>query len=225
MTFMEQVRRVHAARVSQLTRRRLRVADARLSLRRRFPSQQAPMIAALVLTASLAVGAVPDDSLYVLDVTFIDQHGTKRGLDVHEGRPVLLAMFYATCPSACPRLIADVLRVLAKLSDDERREVRVVLVSLDPERDTPAVLTAVIHARGLDAERTTLMTAAAADTRALAALLGVKYRDDGRGAIDHSSRIVVLDRQGRIVGRRDGLGGGGDDVSGQLKRLVADRAR
>ena len=180
--------------------------------------------AALALTLSLSsTPVVPDDSLYLLDSTFVDQLGEQRTLDVHRGKPVLLAMFYATCPSACPRLIADVQRVLGQLDDKQRRQVRVVLVSLDPVRDTADVLAKVIVTRGLDRERTTLLVGTESDTRRLAALLGVKYREDGKGAIDHSSRIVVLDRLGRIAGKRDGLGGSVDDTVATLEQVLASR--
>jgi protein SCO1/2 len=166
------------------------------------------MIPALSLAFSLSYAApLPDDSLYLLDAKFVDQRDTQVELGTFRGKPVLLAMFYATCPSACPRLIADVQRVLAQLDEKDRRDVRVVLVSLDPARDTPAVLAKVIEQRSLDPERTTLLAGSDATTRKLAALLGVKYREDGKGAIDHSSRIAVLDRNGRLVAKRDGLGG------------------
>lgn len=183
------------------------------------------MIAALMLSVVLAQSpqaaepALPDDSLYLLDgrdIVFVDQHAKPRRLSLHRGQPVILAMFYATCPSVCPRLIADVQRALTQLDDDERRDVRVVLVSLDPARDTPAVLSKVIEMRGLDPARTSLLAGDDDDTRMLAASLGVKYRPDGKGAIDHSSRIVVLDRDGRIVNKRDGLGGNVNDVVGAL---------
>lgn len=171
--------------------------------------------------APAAAPAVPDDSIYQLEASFLDQAGDKSAIDVHAGKPVLLAMFYATCPSACPRLIADVQRVLALLPEGERAQVRVVLVSLDPERDTPAVLAGVLASRGLDPARTTLLTGSAADTRRLAALLGVKYREDGKGAIDHTSRIVVLDARGRIVDRKDGLGGSVTETAAELRALLA----
>lgn len=178
---------------------------------------------AFAFAFALAAPAPPDDSIYLLEAKFLDQHGSARRIDVHAGRPVLLAMFYATCPSACPRLIGDVKRVLAQVSERERAEVRVVLVSLDPARDTPPVLQGVIAARGLDPERTTLLTGSLEDTRRLAALLGVKYREDGKGAIDHSSRIVVLDGLGRIVGRKEGLGGSVSETAADLSRLLAAR--
>lgn len=175
---------------------------------------------ALAVTVTAAAPSYPDDSVYLLDSKLVDQHGDRVRLDVFAGKPVLLAMFYATCPSACPRLIADVRRVLATLPEEQRRDVRVVLVSLDPERDTPAVLAGVVKARGLDDERTRLLAGTPEDTRRLAAILGVKYRDDGKGAIDHSSRIAVVDGKGRIVGRKDGLGGAVTDVSAQLQTLL-----
>ncbi len=56
------------------------------------------------------------------------------------GHPVLIAMFNATCPDACPLLIADLQRIEGELPSRIKADLRIVLVSLDPERDTPDAL-------------------------------------------------------------------------------------
>lgn len=163
---------------------------------------------------------LPAESLYQLEGRFEDQTGTARALADFAGAPTLFAMFYATCPRACPMLISDVKNVLGKLTAEERTRVRVVLVSLDPARDTPAVLAKTMEARGLDASRWTLMRTSPENTRALAAALGVRYRAQGDGSVDHTSRIVLLDAGGVMVGRKDGLGGTAEDLIAAVRSLV-----
>ena len=42
------------------------------------------------------------DSIYALSASLVDQRGRQVGLDLFRGHPVLISMFYATCPDACP---------------------------------------------------------------------------------------------------------------------------
>src|SRR5262245_41551267 len=82
------------------------------------------------------------DSVYELSASLVDQDGRRVGLDLFRGHPVLISMFYTTCPDACPLLIADLKRIEGELPAARRAALRVVLVSLDPKRDSPEALRA-----------------------------------------------------------------------------------
>ena len=76
------------------------------------------------------------------------------------------------------------------------------MVSLDPERDTPAAMSE-LHARHeLDAQWT-LARAPADQVRELAAALGIKYRALDGGEINHSTVVALLDGQGVPRARLD----------------------
>lgn len=186
------------------------------------------MIAVIGVVATLALSAAqafPSESLYQLDVPLEAHDGKKAKLADFAGKPVVFAMFYATCPRACPLLISDVKSVVAKLDEQERKGLRVVLVSLDPERDTPFVLQGVVESRGL--QGWTLLRASAADTRALATAVGVRYRDVGTaggadGPIEHSSKIVLLDWRGVPVADREAQSST-DELVKAIRAQVAQR--
>lgn len=178
----------------------------------RGPSAEAPV------EASVAAPTVPsapaaeapssprsDRSIYALPMTLTDQDGAKVGLDVFRGKPVFIGMFYSTCPSSCPVLVSTIKRVMAGLDAGTDAEVRVLLVTFDPEHDTPQVLHAVMTERGLDA-RWKLASAPDDEVRDLAALLGTQYRrlPDGRN-FSHTSSLLLLDRTGAIDMRLDDL--------------------
>jgi protein SCO1/2 len=137
----------------------------------------------------------------------VDQRGRPVGLDVFRGHPVLISMFYATCPDACPLLIADVQRIERELTPRIRADLRIVLVSLDPERDTPDALRALARARHVDESRWRLLRAPEDTVREIAALLGVKYRRLPDGSFNHSSVITLLDPAGVILARDEAIGG------------------
>jgi len=145
-------------------------------------------------------------SVYALSAALVDQHGQRVGLDLFRGYPVLISMFFASCPDACPLLIADIQRIEAELPPRVRADLRVVLVSFDTERDTPEALLALAKARGLDQSRWRLLRAPDDTVREIAALLGIKYRRLPDGSFNHSSLITLLDRAGVVQSRLEGIG-------------------
>lgn len=147
--------------------------------------------------------AAPDD-LYALHPALRDENGAPIPVDVFRGHPVLVSMFYASCPSACPVLVSNIARVDARLPADLRADTRVLLVTFDPEHDTPAVLRAVAAEHGLDPARWALASAPDHDVHDLADALGITYRPLPEGGFAHTSVVVALDREGRMIARAEG---------------------
>jgi len=158
--------------------------------------------------ADAAPTALPGDSLYQLDLALTDQDARSAPLAALRGKPVLIAMFYTSCQFVCPLIIESLRRVDNALTPQERAQLHVVLVSFDPERDTPRVLNATAVERHVDTSRWTLARTDASGVRKLAAVLGVQYRAIENGDFNHSTVISLLDSNGRIVAhssRTDGI--------------------
>jgi protein SCO1 len=134
------------------------------------------------------------------------------------GRAQVVAMVYTHCTHTCPRIVGELKRLEAAVPAAARSELRFVLVSLDPERDTPARLAEYAASARLDAERWTLLTGGEEEVRELAALLGLRYRSEGNAEFSHSNSYLVLDGEGRIVHRQAGLG---EDLAGPLAAIRA----
>lgn len=141
-------------------------------------------------------------SIYDLELLMIDQANRPIGLDVHRGHVTLIAMFYGSCLTACPRLMHDVSELVAAVPDVD---VRVLLVSFDAARDTPARLAELAQQHGFDPDRYRLAALREPDARTLAAVLGVKYRKLDDGEFFHNSIITALDRDGVPFARQDGF--------------------
>lgn len=154
---------------------------------------------------ALPPGELPGSSIYHLEVALTDHSGDAVPLSVFAGQPVLISMFYASCPSACPMLIGDIQALEAAMSEAERARTRVLLVSLDPEADTPRALSSVIAQHGIDAERWRLTSPEPRQVRDIAALLGISYQAIEGGEMHHSSIITLLDPAGTPVARVEGL--------------------
>jgi protein SCO1/2 len=160
---------------------------------------------ALLFGACVAAAAAPEDSLYQLQTPLTDQSGKAAKLDLHAGHPVLVTMFYGSCPHVCPMLISTIQRYELELPEASRGRLRVLLVSLDPERDTPAKLTEVAQRHRVDLARWTFARAEAADVRRLAAALDIQYRQLPDGEFNHSTVITLLDGQGRVRTRTSAM--------------------
>jgi len=143
-------------------------------------------------------------SLYALAIDVTTAEGAKTSLAVDRGHPTLVSMFYGSCAAACPLLIDTLDRTLLQLPEGSRDGARVLLVSFDPARDTPARLRELIRVHHLDA-RWTLASARDLDARTLAAVLGIRYRSTPDGQFFHTSAIVALDGEGRTLARMDGI--------------------
>jgi protein SCO1/2 len=164
----------------------------------------AGLLLALALAAQAAPAnptALPRDSIYQLAAPLVDQGGRHLMLADMRGRVQVAVMFYTSCTVACPTIIDTLLDLERKLAPDERPRVGVLMVTLDPQRDSPPALKAMADKRGLDPSRWTLAQPQPADVRAIASVLGVRYRQLADGDFNHTSVLVLLDRDGRIVAR------------------------
>jgi protein SCO1/2 len=153
-----------------------------------------------------AAKPLPSDSVLRLADRFTDQDGRAFTLAQRRGKPQVVAMFYSSCKYACPLLIDSGKGVEHALAPAERGKLRILYVSLDPVRDQPKVLSALATQRKLDRTRWTLATTDAAGVRRTAAVLGVRYRQLDNGEFNHSSQLILLDRDGRVLARTDKLG-------------------
>lgn len=168
-----------------------------------------------ICCAALAAAPFSATSLYQTDVTFTTDAGQPLALGELRGRPVVLAMFFASCGYACPLIVSDMQAIREKLPAGIRERAAFVLVSFDPARDTSTALALYRAQRGLDAQWTLLHSDNDA-VRELAALLGVKYQQQADGAFSHSNLITILNPQGEIIHQRTGLKGGLDEAAAAL---------
>lgn len=168
------------------------------------------MAASSAAPAAAAVatrGVLPSDSIYQLAVPLTDQNGNTFRLDSLRGQPMLISMFFTSCQFVCP-MLTDALRDTAnKLPPAERERLRVVMVTFDPARDSIAVLKKNALAHSLTDAQWTLARTDDASTRKLAAVLNIQYKPLPDGDFNHTTALILIDSEGRIVGRTSKLGG------------------
>ena len=132
--------------------------------------------------------------------TLIDQHGKRRSLSDFRGKLVLLYFGYTFCPDVCPTDLLAVARLMELMGVDADK-VQPVFVTLDPARDSAAVLrayAAAFHPRFVALRGTEV------ETRRVATLYKTYYEKVGpvgsnNYVIDHTAFIYLIDRDGRYV--------------------------
>lgn len=163
-------------------------------------------LAMLLVAAAQAQPVDSTASLYNLEAELTDQAGRSHGLDVYRGHPVLVTMFYGSCPMACPLLIDTVRAVERSTPAEQTKRLRVMLISVDPEHDTPVALAKLAKERHIDLSRWTLARTDDKTVRKIAALLNIQYRKLPSGGYNHSSVITLLTPNGEIAAQSTVLG-------------------
>ena len=166
-------------------------------------------VLALVACAHLAAcsGERPAAKFQLTDVTGVtwgkkldltDHTGQRRSLADFKGKVVVVFFGFTHCPDACPTTLSELSSVAKELGPDAAR-LQVLLVTVDPERDTPEVLRQYVpsfHPTFLGLYGTAEETAAAA--REFKVYFQKQPHPKGSYTLDHSAGTFVLDRDGRL---------------------------
>lgn len=155
-------------------------------------------------TTAAAPGSAPltGHSVYHLPGTWRDQTDRELKLADLAGRPRVVAFVYTSCAFACPRIVARMKQIEARAAASG---VGLVLVSIDPERDTPERLGRYAEATHLDPARWTLLNGPDDQILELSVLLDVPWFAAGNGEFGHANVLTLLDAQGAVVERIEGL--------------------
>ena len=149
---------------------------------------------------------LPGDSVYQLDAKFVDESGKRSTFPQMRGLVRVVGMFYTSCKFICPLIVDSGLGIDKQLSADEKPRLGITLISMDAARDTPPKLMELAKRRRLDLTRWNLVTPAASDVPAVASVLGIKYRKLSDGEFNHTSVLILLDRDGRELARTEKMG-------------------
>jgi protein SCO1 len=127
--------------------------------------------------------------------------GTRTSFAATGGHVRIATMFYSHCPGVCPLTIDALKGIDRQLTAQQRTRLSFVLLSLDPARDSPQTLRSLALERGLTSSHWILGRTSEEDARSFAAFTHIRYRALSDGSIDHSSALVLLDEQGRVLAR------------------------
>ena len=168
--------------------------------------------------------AFSDLSIYNLSEVWTTQNGDDIALKELKGNVLVVVMIYTSCKTACPILIKD-MREIRKQVDTQipktAKGVKYLLVSIDPETDTPEHLKAFAKENNMDDDQWLFLRSNEEQTREFAAVLAVNYKQISPVDFSHSNIISVFNKKGELVSQQEGLGIDYEKTVTEVKKQLA----
>jgi cytochrome oxidase Cu insertion factor (SCO1/SenC/PrrC family) len=186
------------------------------------------VVVALLLGAACRAEEPLPDLWPAPQFALADQQGRPFGSANLAGRAAVVSFVYTNCPDTCPLLTATMAQVQEKLQAEGLLGERVQLVSLtvDPDRDTPAVLAEYAGRHRADPDDWRFLTG---DREAVYGVLeGIKLNTRaaarvyaGAAEVPHSNRFVVVDPAGQVRAQLRGDEVAPEEVVRTVKRVLS----
>lgn len=142
------------------------------------------------------VTAIPRLNRPAPALALVDQHGAAVTLERFRGRPLLVTFAFAHCETVCPLVVRDVLEARRRPAG---QAPAVLIVTLDPWRDTPSRLPSIAARWRLDGDAF-VASGAVADVEATLDRWNIaRTRDPRTGDVVHPAVVYLIDRGGRIA--------------------------
>ena len=150
--------------------------------------------------------SISDESIFNLTSKWKTQDNKTIEIKDFKGKVTVMVMIYTSCKAACPRLVADMRDIESKMPKDKLSNLNFVLVSIDPEVDTPDRLKTFAKANFMDAPHWTFLQGTKTTVQEFANVLAVKYKKIAPMDFSHSNIISVFDKEGVLLHQQEGLG-------------------
>jgi len=153
---------------------------------------------ALIATVSCSdrAGKLPEYGS-VPRFTMTDSQGRPFDSNQLAGKVWIVDFIYTTCPGPCPRMTSDMHKLQQQQLKDES-DVRLVSISVDPERDTPPVLNEFAHRFGGPTAQWVFLTGTPQTVHLLAH--DTFKVGDVISDMDHSTKFMLVDKRGQLRG-------------------------
>ena len=163
--------------------------------------------------------ALPEKSVYQLETVWTNDQNQPMQLSALKGRPQVVVMFFASCQYTCPLTVHQLQQLEEALPPGVRTNVGFTLASFDSQHDTPEVLKNFRAQHALPQSNWTLLHGDTDGVADLAAVLGVKFKQDAQGQFAHSNMITLLNAQGEIVYQQIGLNQDNHELLRRIENL------
>jgi protein SCO1/2 len=130
--------------------------------------------------------------------TLTSQDGRAVSLAALRGKVVAVTFIYTTCPDICPLLTQKMARVQDALGAKFGPQVAFLSITVDPERDTPAVLKGYAQAFGAKFAGWSFLTGSPAAIRDVTRRYGVFVAKKEDGSVDHTELTSIVDADGAM---------------------------
>jgi protein SCO1/2 len=191
------------------------------------------ILSAAVLTLAISCSSDKQEPLPILstvpDFTLTERSGQPFGLNDLRGQVWVADFIFTNCAGTCPIMTTAMTEIQKTALAEKLDDIKLVSITVDPERDTPEVLQRFADGYGALQDRWYFLTGEGAAIQQLANKGFLLSAATGGGSeeepIIHSNRFVLVDRQGRIRGYYDGTDEEGvAQLLQDLKKLYKEEA-
>ncbi|RWX81029.1 SCO family protein [Neorhizobium lilium] len=178
-------------------------------------------VAALVALMVSVYMDTPRAAPFNADFSLLDDRGRPVDKSVFKGRPSLVYFGYTHCPQACPTTLLEVSEWLNALGEDGR-PLRALFFSIDPERDTQAVMHQYVNAFG---DRITGVTGSLNDIRKVSQGWFIHAEkepsENGDYHMNHTVDLLLIGADGRLKGLIP-YGSDRDEALAKIREVLLD---
>ncbi len=149
--------------------------------------------------------------------------------DIIKDKVAIIGFIYTHCPDICPMTTHNIQLAEEKLSKEELKAVKFLLVSFDPERDSPSILKQYTIVRDLNMDDWELLTGSKENINPFLDEFSVRaihddttYNNEGEADyfIIHTDRISLVDENGNLRKNYRGSTANPDEIANDIKKLL-----
>lgn len=178
------------------------------------------LLAMITLSCSKKDNEISPDSIYNVTSEWENQNGNKMTFSDLKDKVVVTAMIFTSCKTACPRLTAEMKNISRQVGKADADDIQYVLISIDPETDNPGVMKSYLNSHHFDDEKWTFIRSNETDTRELANIMAVKYKEISPIEFSHSNIISVYSKKGTLAYQKEGLDTDDDAIVKEIKKQL-----
>src|SRR5262249_51702714 len=156
------------------------------------------------------------------EVSLTTQDGQRLSLKELRGKVVAVTFIYTSLVDTCPLLTAKLARLQGALRADFAPPGFFLSITVDPERDTPAVLQRYAKAHGANLAGWAFLTGTPTEIQQVARRYGIYYRKTPRGDVDHTFLTSLVDQRGTLRVQYLGVRFNPDELLDDLRALVQE---
>jgi protein SCO1/2 len=162
------------------------------------------LLVALVIPLQADTAVPSDHSVYLLESQWTTDSSRELKLRELHGHYQVLAFIFTHCSGACPLLVKTIQLKMTSMPKEIRKRTRFLLVTIDPQNDSPQMLRRYRRDLSLEEGEWTLLNGKETSVRELAAVVGFAYSRTENGMFLHSNLITLLNPVGEIVMQHSG---------------------
>jgi protein SCO1 len=152
------------------------------------------------------------------------QDGRRLGLNELRGKVVVVTFIYTSCADACPLLTAKMAALQDDFGGDFGPKVFFISITVDPERDTPEILTRYARAHGANLSGWAFLTGTPDEIRTVARQYGIYYKKQTGSDVDHTFLTSLVDQRGTLRVQYMGIRFDPDELRHDLQSLLREGA-